>query len=374
MMNRATLSIELDAAGKAPPTEFRIFAFGEIETTKGTFKFDGSSAKAVMSKVADWGNDYCLDYGHSMLSFFTVDPAESMKAAGWFKPELRNGELWASKVQWTDKAAAMLSAREARYVSPAFNYDEDGAIVELVNVALTNIPATKKQPPLMASRAGEADKNPKKEKSMSKKISLVICGALGLSADADDASILAKLSALQARARVADDLEKADAATEAKLNALTGKTSFGESLGVVQSWKDSAATVVTLSTKIVELEQKGRETEVLTMVELGVKEGKIAPAQKEMWLERGKKDPEFLKGFLSTASQVVPGKEGAAQEKAKGTTVELSAEQKKAAEKLGIKDPDVLAAIGQSMTEKADHVTAAVAAKAAAAAAAAARK
>jgi len=358
MSNRATLSIEVAAA----PSEFRIFAAGSFATTKGDFVFDGKAAVSVMAAVADWGNDYCVDYGHSMLSFFNVDPSESMKAAGWFRPELRNGELWATQVQWTDKAAAMLKSREARYVSPAFQYEDDGTITELVNVALTNIPATKKQTPLMASKDKEAARNPK-EKSM-KKLSLIVLGALGLSAETDDSGVLSKIHALQSRARVADELEKNGAAEMAKLNAITGRSTFGESLGAVQSWKESAATVGTLSAKITELEQKGRESEVLSLVEQGVKDGKIAPAQKEMWLATGKKDPDFLKGFLSTAANVVPSKESAAKEKPSAENgALLSDEQRKAAIKLGINDPKMLDAIASSMGERKDHVSAAVAAK-----------
>src|ERR1700686_5124544 len=80
-----------------PPKEFRIFAAGSIETTKGVFLFDEAAAAAVMQKVTEWGNDYPIDYGHSMLDGFSpADPADKNKAAGWFRPEIRNGELWAT--------------------------------------------------------------------------------------------------------------------------------------------------------------------------------------------------------------------------------------------------------------------------------------
>jgi len=231
-----------------------------------------------------------------------------MRPPAGSSPSCRNGELWASNVQWTDKAAGMLKAREARYVSPAFNYEDDGAITELVNVALTNIPATKKQtPPDGLARAGAARPSQEGEEH-EEQAPVRHLRRLGLSADSDDASVIARLNALAGprprRRRPGEGAKE----TEGKLNAITGKQSFGESLGVVQSWKDSAGTVVSLSQKITELEQKGRETEVLALVDAGVKDGKIAPAQKEMWLERGKKDPEFLKGFLSTASKVVPAR------------------------------------------------------------------
>src|SRR5229473_4352293 len=122
-MSRVSLSIELDVSAGLP-TEFRIFPAGSFETTKGTFLFDAQAARKVMAAVSDWGNDYCIDYGHSMLSFFTVDPAKALKAAGWFTPVMRNGELVATAVRWNEEAASMLTKREVRYVSPAFNTDD----------------------------------------------------------------------------------------------------------------------------------------------------------------------------------------------------------------------------------------------------------
>src|SRR5229473_4624380 len=186
-MSRVSLSIELDVSAGLP-TEFRIFPAGSFETTKGTFLFDAQAARKVMAAVADWGNDYCIDYGHSMLAFFNVDPAKAMKAAGWFKPQLKDGELWATDVQWTEDASKMLIAREARYISPAFDFDrEDRHITELVNCALTNIPAIKRQNPLVASRdGGDRTFNRKKERKMGNKnrVNAFVLFDLGLPPDA----------------------------------------------------------------------------------------------------------------------------------------------------------------------------------------------
>jgi phage I-like protein len=337
MKTRHSLTIELDAS-KAPPSEFRIFPQGMIETTKGIFRFDAEAARSVMAAVTDWGNDYCLDYDHSMMSFFSMDPSESVKAAGWFKPELRNGELWASQVSWTPKAASMLSQREVRYTSPTFCADEDGTISELVNVALTNLPATKKQTPLMASKKAD---EPKKENKAMKKLSLIVLGALGLSADSDDTTVISAINQLKERARNAGDAGKDLADAHKRLNELTGKASFSESLGVVLSWKESAPQIEKLTARISELEQTGRAGEVERMVEAGIKDGKIAPAQKDYWLTNGKKDPEMLKGFLSTAGTVVPTK-GATEPDKKGS-VALTDDQKKDGAKLGLDEKQMIA-------------------------------
>src|SRR5229473_7756754 len=212
-MSRVSLSIELDVSAGLP-TEFRIFPAGSFETTKGTFLFDAQAARKVMAAVADWGNDYCIDYGHSMLAFFNVDPAKAMKAAGWFKPQLKDGELWATDVQWTEDASKMLIAREARYISPAFDFDrEDRHITELVNCALTNIPAIKKQMRLVASREGGPTYT-RKEQKMSKKnrVSAWMLYDLGLPPNASPDDVRTALAGLKEQARAVD-------ATRAKLEA-----------------------------------------------------------------------------------------------------------------------------------------------------------
>jgi hypothetical protein len=64
---------------------------------------------------------------------------------------VRAGELWATRVRWTPGAAAAVAAGEWKYVSPTFITDEDARITELINCALTNLPATKRMAPLVAA-------------------------------------------------------------------------------------------------------------------------------------------------------------------------------------------------------------------------------
>lgn len=147
----------------APPHEFRIFGGGLVTTSKGVFIFDREAGERVMAAAEEWGNEYSLDYGHASVAsglFGPADPANAHKAAGWFRPELRGYELWARGVSWTPTAARMLANREYRYMSPAFDAesftDSKGVsrkrIVRLLNVALTNMPATHGLEPLVASQ------------------------------------------------------------------------------------------------------------------------------------------------------------------------------------------------------------------------------
>jgi hypothetical protein len=145
-----TLSIDLN--GDAPPTEFRIFTSGDVATTKGNFKFDSKAAESVMSAYVAHGIDLMIDYDHASLSDSPVDASLAARAAGWFQPEIRNGELWAVNVKWTPAADAALRAKEWRFMSPAFATSE-GRVTRLLNVAITNLPATRNLQPLMAANA-----------------------------------------------------------------------------------------------------------------------------------------------------------------------------------------------------------------------------
>lgn len=73
-------------------------------------------------------------------------------------------------MRWTPKAAKELTDGEWLYFSPAFsNEEKTGRILELINIALTNIPATRGMTPLVAASRGIMTKE---EKAALRKASL----------------------------------------------------------------------------------------------------------------------------------------------------------------------------------------------------------
>jgi phage I-like protein len=152
LVGEDTLTLAFDLpAGTDPPTSFRLFPKGKTRTTKGDLVFDDKSAESVLAAMTDHGKaDLPIDYAHGMLSVVTTP--DSGKAAGWFKPTTPGGELWASDIQWTPAADKALRNREYRYHSPAVKFDrETRRVTQLINVALTNLHATKGLRPLVAS-------------------------------------------------------------------------------------------------------------------------------------------------------------------------------------------------------------------------------
>lgn len=254
---RTTLTIALE--GDALPSEFRIFRSGENETTKGTFLFDSDSAASVMSEYEAHGIDVMLDYDHASLdTLASRDPAQAGKAAGWCRLEVRAGELWAVNVRWTEHAADALRAKEWRYMSPAFAADREGRIVSLLNVAITNLPATRRLEPLVAASIGGGRMNPDTAK---KALDLVEAadaeGALALLKE-----ILAESVAEEAPEAPAEEVPVEEAPVEepapemmsdapadedkaavmaatSRLVRLTGKETIGAAVEEVEVWRAS---------------------------------------------------------------------------------------------------------------------------------------
>lgn len=143
-----------DGSAGALPTEFRLLESGTTKTTKGNILCDaGHAAGAIMQLAQDGRDQLPIDYDHDMVSPLGTNK----KAAGWFKLEARNGALWATNVTWTPTAAKALSEREYRYFSPALFRDEKGFVTRIINVALTNLPATLNQQALVASEGTPMD-------------------------------------------------------------------------------------------------------------------------------------------------------------------------------------------------------------------------
>jgi phage I-like protein len=193
-----TIQLGIAIQGDAPPDRFRIFTAGKVETSKGVFIFDADAAAAVMADYEAQGNELMVDYDHASLSALAVDPALAARAAGWFGLELAaDGSLWAVNVRWTEPAAAALSRKEWRYMSPAFATEGD-RIVSLMNVALTNMPATRRLDPLMAAS--------RKEHTMSSSLTLeeiaTVAKALKMPPDSTLSDFMAKLGIPEAPAAV----------------------------------------------------------------------------------------------------------------------------------------------------------------------------
>lgn len=142
-------AITLEMAGDTPPTEYRLWGFGTVSTTKGDFTFTRDDATQVISEYTAHGVELHFDYEHGT---FDGTPAQPAPAAAWMNIELRDDGLWLTNIRWTARATQMLADKEYRYLSPAFEVNDAGHINKLMNVALTNLPATRNLQPLVTAK------------------------------------------------------------------------------------------------------------------------------------------------------------------------------------------------------------------------------
>lgn len=140
------------------PSEFLIFRRGVNETTKGPVLFDDEAARSVMAAYQRSGVDLMIDLSHQSLADGPQARADAGDARGWFKLELRGGDLYAVDVRWTPDGLRRLSERTQRYISPCvIRHKETDRAVEVVNVALCAMPATFDAQPLIAASRIPAD-------------------------------------------------------------------------------------------------------------------------------------------------------------------------------------------------------------------------
>lgn len=129
-----------------PPSEVLLLKYGKTETTEGPYYLDEKGADSVQRIFYKRDIDLYFDYDHKSLD---PETPEQGKAAAWFELEKRVDGIWAKGIKWTPQAAEYLKNREYRYFSPVIKTDNTGNVYRLVNVALTNLPATDDLEPLI---------------------------------------------------------------------------------------------------------------------------------------------------------------------------------------------------------------------------------
>ncbi|WP_429147960.1 phage protease [Aeromonas rivipollensis] len=321
----------------------------------GHWQLDGQIAAALIARAKGLGQDILIDYDHQTLK---VDQnGQPAPAAGWYNGdeiEWREGQGLFIKPRWTERAAALVAAKEYRFLSAVFPYDAQGHPLELRMTAITNDPgvvgmqalaalsAQPIQPGLPATPAPVAQK----ERPMNEHL-IALLGKLGIQLGADGqltteqgTAALAALDTLQASAKKAPELEAALSAEKASLATLkaqpAGQVDLAQFVPV--------ATYNALVTQVAALTAQVDTTDAATLIKEARTAGKVVAAEEEyLTAYAAQKGVAALKALLEprpaiaaltasqTAAVTLPEKKGDAV---------LSAEDKYAADQLGISHED----------------------------------
>jgi len=284
MTDRAYLLVALAlAAENKAPSEFLLFRAGDNSTRKGVFKFDADAAKSVLAHAAQFGARYSIDYNHAQVTAQSApNPSEAGKSAGTFTLAVREGALWAVDVQWTAEGAQRVAAKEYVYTSPFFRFDKGGRVLEVLNCALTNVPATHGLSPLVLDALAD---RPESSGNGVRMEGVLI--ALGLAKTASEGDAFARATDLRT--------------SVAELCTLTATNSTHEALGAVRAGIDAIKRLPAISAQlaIATARETARE------IDDAIKAGKLTPAQREWAVKYGAESPDGLRAYLSAAPVIV---------------------------------------------------------------------
>ncbi len=284
------------------PEWLRLLPLGQVNLVDGRppFEVDPQSLADLVQAFGARGTDLVIDYEHQSLK------GGQAPAAGWIKDlEVREDGLWA-KVEWTGQAEEYLKRREYRYFSPVLRLDpESRRPQELMNVALTNIPAIQGLSPLVAKWGGEPLAEGKAWEGISAEGASVreacreqggwaedLKARLGLAAEAPEGELWRK--SVELFRDLAQTLSLPEEATACQLQ------------GAVEALKAEGAPVETLKEELAALKARLCEETTVKAVKEAIVAGKISPAQKEWALSYCRRDPESFKQYVDKAPRVVP--------------------------------------------------------------------
>jgi phage I-like protein len=309
------------------PNEIQVIPAGHHTTPKGDFLCDEESAALVLNAFAGRQNDMVVDYEHQ-----TLEGCEA-PAAGWIKSVkglVNKGSegIWAVGVEWTDRAKQYIANREYRYLSPVFLVRKtDRRVTELVNVALTNQPNIDGMVPLINKATQHLQTQCEEEETMKKLFALLglsetateadaitavnkllqsgvlvnkVLTILGLAADATEDATTAAIASLKDQAAI---MANKDVLTA--LGLKDGATA-SEATATILAMKQGDTQTAQLALEVKALKDQLAKKDAGDLVAMAMKDGKIAPAQKD-WAEGyAARDPEGFKVFVAKAPVVVP--------------------------------------------------------------------
>jgi phage I-like protein len=283
-------------ANAALPEWILLLPVGRVELLDRPepLQVDRESLGAMVEAFRSRGVDLVIDYEHQSLQ------GRQAPAAGWIKDlKDRADGLWA-RVEWTVQAQEYLRNREYRYFSPVLQLDpESRKPLALMQVGLTNVPAIKRLPPLVAKwEAGEKEsaeasgQNPQGNDEGKGEEVEKLKEILGLTADAEDEAAWSGM--LELCRDLAAALKLPEEATAAQI------------LEAAKALRSEAQRLQEVEEELRQIKsQKAAET-TAQAVEEALKAGKITPAQKGWALEYYRQDPAGFQTFVAQAPQVVP--------------------------------------------------------------------
>ncbi|MFG6728550.1 phage protease [Burkholderia pseudomallei] len=303
-----SLLLDLSATDGGAPVPSRIQLLPPSGFTgrdgRGPYTYD---AQTLLNAFAAYGMPLPMDYEHQSID--AIDKTSPTPASGWITALHADASGVWGDVEWTTQAADYIGAKEYRFISPVFEAQRDGAIVQLIGAGLTNNPNLHLAS--LNSKTAAAGTYTHQLTPLSAHMKEQLLALFGLPADATDEQVLAAVKGAkdaEAHAKAAAEAVGASS-TEEIVTAAQSKFSTDLSVYVAKTDFEAMSKRATdAETELAAHKSAAHKAEVAAVVEAAKTAGKLTPAQVAHAQELGEKDIELLRAFVGAAARVVDNK------------------------------------------------------------------
>jgi phage I-like protein len=310
------------------------------------WRLDSDIAAALIARANQRETPLCIDYEHHTLT--AKDAGHKAVAAGWIEAlAYVPGRGLFARVAWTDAAREHIRADEYRYISPLFTFDpETGAVLSLVNAALTNNPALDGMAAVAAANQVAITEQPHTEAPMDELLER-LRWMLNLPVTTTAEEIMAQLDKLKVMiaaegdAAASVDLLAILAGKDAAIADLTAKAATPDPVRFAPVAAVAALTAenADLKAKLAAAQTENGTAALSAEIKAAVADGRVHKTLEGWLTELAAQNPDAARDYLAKAAPV------AALTTMQTTTVTppagpdaaaLSAEEKEAARLLNI--------------------------------------
>ena len=317
------LDIQLTPAGAFKPRDGRVM---EVPA----WYIDAATAQQVIAAFSARRTPPVVDYEHQTLRSETN--GQPAPAAAWMRAlQWRDSGLWAT-VELTARAADLIQGGEYLYVSPVFRYDPiTGHVLAVEMAAFTNNPAIDDMAPL-ARRAAATFGFQIPEEDTPMKLLAALVAALSLAPETTEDQAIAACAALKPRldtldqlttvlgVREGEDAGRAAIAACSALKASATNTPDPAKYVPLAAFDEVKGQVAALSAQIT-------GSKVNALVEEGLADGRLLPAQKDWAISLGTSNLAALSAYMDSTPAIAAlsgtqtgGRQPAAVQDANGLT------------------------------------------------------
>lgn len=333
----AACSFEID---KAKYGRIQLLPYGKFRATDGrptdveAWYVTDTNGADVVALANNQRNPLPIDYEHQIIH--SLKNGKEAPSAGWMEYFYFTPQGIFADVRWTDKAADYIKNGEYRYISAVFAYDTDGYVRKIFHAALTNTPALDGMEEAMVAASVNLlqEDNP-----MDKKLLAALCALFALKADASEADITEKVTALSA-AKGDSPVDVLDvyaklAEKEQSVAALSTQVGNPDPAKFVP-----VELVAALQADFNTLKASVETDKKNALITAALSQGKLSPALKD-WAQS--LSVEALRAYLEKAPAMAAlSGEPQAKTDPDQNVVALSAEQQATAKMLGISEAEYI--------------------------------